>query len=72
MELVVKMDLTWLNFYSTRTISLGSSRDVKSASFANLRRFSILDKVKLLSMVPENFHSVLMTIKEINPDEIIS
>ena len=48
----------------------GSSRDVKSASFANLRRFSILDKVKLLSMVPENFHSVLMTIKEIKPDEI--
>ena len=48
----------------------GSSRDVKSTSFANLRRFSILDKVKLLSMVPENLHSVLMTVKEIKPDEI--
>ena len=48
----------------------GSSRDVKGSPFANLSRFSILDKVMLLSMVPEDFHSVLMTIKKIEPDEI--
>lgn len=48
----------------------GSSRDVKVSSFANLSRLSILDKVMLLSMVPEDFPSVLMTIKKIEPDEI--
>ena len=48
----------------------GSSRNAKGSSFANLRRFSILDKVMLLSMVPEDFHSVLMAIKKIEPDEI--
>ena len=48
----------------------GSSRDVKVSSFANLSRLSILDKVMLLSMVPEDFQSVLMTIKKIEPDEI--
>ena len=48
----------------------GSSRDVKVSSFANLSRLSILDKVMLLSMVPEDFHSVLTTIKKIEPDEI--
>ena len=48
----------------------GSSRDVKGSPFANLSRFSILDKVMLLSMVPEDFHSVLTTIKKIEPDEI--
>ena len=48
----------------------GSSRDLKGSSFANLSRFSILDKVMLISMVPEDFHSVLKTIKKIEPDEI--
>lgn len=48
----------------------GSSRNVKGSSFANLSRFLILDKVMLLSMVPEDFHSVLTTIKKIEPDEI--
>ena len=46
----------------------GSSRNAKGSSFANLRRFSILDKVMLLSMVPEDIHSVFMAINKIEPE----
>ena len=48
----------------------GSSRDAQGSSFANLRELSILDKVNVLSMVPEDFRSVLMAIKQSAPDEI--
>ncbi len=48
----------------------GSSRDAQGSSFVNLKKFAILDKVKILSMVPEDFRSVLMAIKQSAPDEI--
>lgn len=48
----------------------GSSRDAQGSSFTNLRKFSIFDKVKVLSMVPEDFRSVLVALKQSTPDEI--
>jgi len=48
----------------------GSSRDAQGSLFTNLRKFSILDKVNVLSLVPEDFRSVLMAIKKSAPDEI--
>jgi len=48
----------------------GTSRDAQGSLFANLRKLSILDKVNVLSMVPEDFRSVLVAIKQSAPDEI--
>jgi GDPmannose 4,6-dehydratase len=48
----------------------GTSRDVQGSSFSNLRKLGIFDQVFLLSMVPEDFRSVLMAIKQSMPDEI--
>ena len=48
----------------------GTSRDVQGSSFGNLRKLGILDQVKLISMVPEDFRSVFMAIKQSTPDEV--
>ena len=48
----------------------GTSRDAQSSSFGNLKKLGIFDQVKLISMVPEDFLSVFMTIKQSNPDEV--
>jgi GDPmannose 4,6-dehydratase len=48
----------------------GTSRDVQGSSFGNLRKLCVLDQVKLISMVPEDFRSVFMAIKQSNPDEV--
>lgn len=48
----------------------GTSRDVQGSSFGNLRKLGILDQVKLISMVPEDFRSVFMAIKQSQPDEV--
>lgn len=48
----------------------GTSRDAQGSSFGNLRTLGILDRVKTLSMVPEDFRSVFMAIKQSVPDEI--
>ena len=48
----------------------GSSRDSQGSNFSNLKKLEIFDKVKLISMVPEDFRSVFMTIKQSNPDEV--
>lgn len=48
----------------------GSSRDVQGSGFANLRTLGVLQQVKLLSMVPEDFRSVFMAIKQSAPDEV--
>lgn len=48
----------------------GSSRDVGGAGFANLRRLGVLDRVRLLSMAPEDFRSVFVALRAANPDEV--
>lgn len=48
----------------------GTSRDAQGSSFGNLKRLGIFGQVKLLSMVPEDFRSVFMAIKQSTPDEI--
>lgn len=48
----------------------GTSRDSQGSSFGNLTRLKIKPHIELLSMVPEDFRSVLVTIRHCNPDEI--
>lgn len=48
----------------------GTSRDAQGSSFANLKRLDILPRLKLLSMVPEDFRSVFMALKRSQPDEV--
>jgi len=48
----------------------GTSRDAKGASFRNLHSLSIRDAVKTLSMVPADFRSVFLALKQSLPDEI--
>lgn len=48
----------------------GTSRDAQGSSFANLRRFGIHDQVHCISMVPEDFRSVLVALRKSQPDEV--
>lgn len=48
----------------------GTSRDVHGSSFVNLQRLKIEDQIQFISMVPEDFKSVLVGLKKSNPDEI--
>lgn len=48
----------------------GTSRDAQGTAFSNMRYLGILDQVKLLSMVPEDFRSVFTAIKKSEPDEV--
>ncbi|GAB3897282.1 GDP-mannose 4,6-dehydratase [Spirosoma agri] len=48
----------------------GGSRDAQMASFANLDRLSIKEKIKLVSISINDFRSVLQTILKVKPDEI--
>lgn len=48
----------------------GTSRDAQGSSFANLRKLGIQDQITFLSMVPEDFRSVLVVLRKSNPDEI--
>lgn len=48
----------------------GTSRDAQGSSFENLTRLGIKDKVRLLSMAPEDFRSVFMALRQSEPDEI--
>lgn len=48
----------------------GTSRDAQGTAFSNLKKLGILDQVKLLSMVPEDFRSVFTAVKQSAPDEI--
>ncbi len=48
----------------------GTSRDVQGSSFANLKKLDIKDQVSYISMVPEDFRSVLVALRKSNPDEI--
>lgn len=48
----------------------GTSRDAQVAPLANLRRLGIEDRVRLVSMAPSDFRSVLEAIDRARPDEI--
>ena len=48
----------------------GTSRDVQGSSFSNLKKLGIADRIKYISMVPEDFRSVLVALRKGNPDEI--
>jgi len=48
----------------------GTSRDVQGSSFSNHQALGIKNQIHYLSMVPEDFRSVLVAIRTSNPDEI--
>lgn len=48
----------------------GASRDAQASSFNNLRTLGIIDSVVTLSSSPGDFHSVLCTLKKVNPTEV--
>lgn len=48
----------------------GTSRDVQGSSFSNLQKLGIQDQIAYISMVPEDFRSVLVALRKSNPDEI--
>jgi GDPmannose 4,6-dehydratase len=48
----------------------GTSRDVQGSSFANLQKLGIKDQISYISMVPEDFRSVLVALRKSNADEI--
>jgi GDPmannose 4,6-dehydratase len=48
----------------------GTSRDPQGNSFRNLHRLGVRDKIRTLSMVPEDFRSVLVALKHVKPDEV--
>lgn len=48
----------------------GTSRDAQMSPFANLKKLGIFDKVRLESMAPTDFRSVLQTLIKTKPDEV--
>lgn len=48
----------------------GTSRDAQGSSFTNLKKLGIEGQVSYISMVPEDFRSVLVALRKSNPDEI--
>lgn len=48
----------------------GTSRDAQVASLGNLERLEIRDKIKLISMAPNDFRSVLTALSRSDPDEL--
>jgi GDPmannose 4,6-dehydratase len=48
----------------------GTSRDAQGSSFRNLVTLGIRDKVQVLSMVPEDFRSVFVSLMRSRPDEV--
>lgn len=49
---------------------IGTSRDAQIGYFGNLKSLGLFDKVKLVSMAPNDFRSVLEVLKKYLPDEI--
>ena len=50
----------------------GSSRDAAASSFANLERLGVRERVRVVSIAPADFRSVLQQVSRIRPDEIYS
>lgn len=48
----------------------GTSRDAQGSRFLNLVSLKIKDQIKTVSMVPEDFRSVLVALRKSNPDEV--
>jgi GDPmannose 4,6-dehydratase len=48
----------------------GTSRDAQVTAFNNLAWLGLKDRVTLVSMVPNDFRSVLTTLKRSDPDEV--
>lgn len=48
----------------------GTSRDAQGGSFGNLQRLGVRERVRMLSMAPEDFRSVFMALKACQPDEV--
>jgi GDPmannose 4,6-dehydratase len=48
----------------------GTSRDAQTTAFENLQALGIRDRVKVLSMSPVDFRSVLQTLTRAAPDEV--
>ncbi|MGC3982209.1 MAG: GDP-mannose 4,6-dehydratase [Steroidobacteraceae bacterium] len=48
----------------------GTSRDAQGGGFANLVKLGIRNQLKLLTMVPEDFRSVFIALKQSRPDEV--
>ncbi|MBX9794842.1 MAG: GDP-mannose 4,6-dehydratase [Burkholderiaceae bacterium] len=48
----------------------GTSRDAEGSSFGNLHRLGVRDRVRVLSMVPEDFRSVFVALRASQPDEV--
>ena len=49
---------------------VGTSRDAQMSSLSNLERLGIRDRVRTLSMAPNDFRSVLQVVSEVRPREI--
>ncbi len=48
----------------------GTSRDAQGSGFSKLKTLGIMDQVRKISMVPEDFRSVLLALKQSDPDEV--
>jgi GDPmannose 4,6-dehydratase len=48
----------------------GTTRDVQGSGFSNLHQLGIRERVQYISMVPEDFRSVLVALRKSKPDEI--
>jgi GDPmannose 4,6-dehydratase len=48
----------------------GTSRDAEGSGLGNLHKLGIRDRVRVLSMVPEDFRSVYMALRASHPDEV--
>ncbi len=48
----------------------GTSRDANLSSFAGLARLGIRDRVRLLSVAPSDFRSVITALTQVEPDEV--
>ena len=48
----------------------GSSRDAQGSGFINLQKLGIKNQIKVISMIPEDFRSVLVALRKSEPDEV--
>lgn len=48
----------------------GTSRDVQGSTFLNIQKLGIIDRINFLSMVPEDFRSVFVSLRKSSPDEV--
>ena len=49
---------------------VGTSRDPQGSPLGNLRRLGIAESVRMLSLVPDDFHSVLLAVSKAQSQEV--